>query len=719
MRHPNLNRFGGRQGMWLLNALLMVALLGLTGTSQAPLREAGAAASTTLSYEPSDKERRISKLVSAVVERSHYRQSPINDPVSSVTLDRYLETLDPGHSYFLASDIKDFERIRYQLDDAVLNGTLEPIFAIYNRYQTRTRERLSYAMTLLKTEPNFTLEERFQYDRSKAPWPATQEEMNELWRLRVKNDAVVEMLAGKKWPETRDLLSKRYDRALKRLEQIKSDDVFEIFMNAFVHVFDPHSNYFSPSNSDEYKIQMSLSYEGIGASLQLVDDYVVVQNIIPGGSAAASGTLNTNDRIVAVGEGKEGKLVDVVGWRLDEVVQLIRGKEGSTVRLQIMPSGAAPGSENKVISLVRSKISLETQAAKKEMRTITRNGQPFKVGVITVPGFYQDFEARARGDVEFRSTTRDVRKLIDELKTEGVQAIVIDLRGNGGGHLTEATGLTGLFINKGPVVQLRETGGQSEVLDDPEPNTAWDGPLSVLVDRFSASASEIFAGAIQDYGRGVVIGQQTYGKGTVQNLYPLDRYAVDKTPGFGQLTITIGKFYRVTGESTQHRGVLPDVVLPSAISLEEVGESAQESALPWDRIRSANFVRTGNIKPALEGLVKSHTERVVSDPNYQAYLQSVAAFEEIRKEKTVSLNLEQRRQERDRQDQARLDRENARRAALKLKPVANLEALNSKEVTKEAPDALLDETVQVTADFDLWLQKSGTLNAATTSPRSP
>src|SRR5882757_5934206 len=327
---------------------------------------------------------------------------------------------------------------------------------------------------------------------------------------------------------------------------------------------------------------MSLSYEGIGASLQLVDDYVTVQRKIPGGSAAASGMLNASDRILAVGEGKDGKLVDVVGWRLDDVVQLIRGKEGSTVRLQLMPAGAAPGSPEKTIALVRSKITLEAQAAKKDIRTMKRDGKDIKVGVITVPSFYQDYDAHAKGDQNYRSTTRDVRNLINELKTAGVEAVVIDLRANGGGNLQEAVGMVGLFIPTGPAVQVRQTGGDIEVLNDEDTSVAWDGPLTVLTDRYSASASEIFSGAIQDYGRGLILGQQTYGKGTVQNLYPLDRYAVGKDPGFGELTITIGKFYRVTGESTQLRGVMPDVTLPSAISTDDAGESTQESALPWD-----------------------------------------------------------------------------------------------------------------------------------------
>ena len=704
------NLFSPRRGMWLATALVIVFLLGAGNSSHNAITTAAASTSSGV-YEPNDRERRVSKLVSTVLERQHYRQTPINDPVSSITLDRYLDALDPAKSYFLAGDIQDFERVRYQLDDAVLNGALDPVFMIYNRFQSRSRERLEYALSLLKTPMDFTSNETFNYDRSKAAWPASTDELNELWRKRVKNDAISLMLTGKSWKEASDLLSKRYERALKNLDKVTSDDVFEVFINSLVHVFDPHSNYLSPRNSDEFKIAMSLSYVGIGATLQLADDYVTVQNTIPGGSAATSGLINANDRILGVAEGKDGKMVDVVGWRLDDVVQLIRGKEGTFVRLQILPGGAAPGSPEKTITLKRSKITLEAQAAKKAIHTIKRDGKEIKVGVITVPSFYQDYDAHARGDKDYRSTTRDVRNLINELKTEGIDALVIDLRSNGGGNLQEAVGMTGLFIPKGPVVQVRETSGDINVLDDDDTQQVWTGPLTVLTDRYSASASEIFSGAIQDYGRGLIIGQQTYGKGTVQNLYPLDRYSLGKSPGFGELTITMGKFYRVTGESTQNRGVTPDIVLPSAIDTDDVGESTQQSALPWDRIRSANFVRTGNLKPSIAELEQSHDQRVSKDPNYQYMLKNIAAYEELRNEKVVSLNLQERKLEREKNDKERLDRENARRVAVGLKPVTSLEALEKNK--DEIPDELLDEATQITADFDLWWHRNQNMNAAT------
>lgn len=675
-----------------LPALVIVCGL-LAGTAQAPAKAVSATNAQELS--PTERQRRVSKLVSNVIERSHYRQSPINDPVSALVLDRFIEQLDGSRSYFLAGDIAEFERFKYQLDDAVVAGRLEPVFAIFNRFQQRNRERVAHALEMLKTEPDFTVDEYFEFDRAKAPWAKTSAELDEIWRQRVKNDAVSLMLTDKTWPETREILHKRYERVLKRTEQVTSDDIFEVFMNSFAHVFDPHSSYFSPRNSEEYRIQMSLSYEGIGASLQLVDDYVTVLNVLPGGPAAVSGALNTNDRIIAVGEGKKGKLVDVIGWRLDDVVQIIRGKVGTTVRLQVLPAGAAPGSAEKQIELMRNKVTLEAQAAQKEVRKIKRGEREVVVGVINVPSFYQDFEAKSSGEKDYRSTTRDVHRLIDELKQEGAAALVMDLRGNGGGHLTEATALSGLFIPQGPIVQLRETGGRVEVLDDPEPNVAWDGPLIVLVDRFSASASEIFAAAIQDYGRGIVVGQQTYGKGSVQNLYPLDRYALGPDPGFGQLTVTIGKYYRVTGESTQHRGVQPDITMPTAISTEEVGESTRESALPWDRIRPVDFGRETQLGQAVVALAQAHETRIASDPDFRTLLVELESFEKVRTQKKVSLNLATRIAEREQLERERLQRENARRAARGLAPLAKLADLDG----AEPPDAVLAEAAEIAADF--------------------
>jgi carboxyl-terminal processing protease len=677
-----------RAGPMALAAVVVAVAMLLLGTARAP------SAAATVDFAPTERHARVARLVSSMFERSHYRQTPVNDPVSSLILDRYLESLDPSRSYFLASDIADFERYRYRLDDAVTEGQLDPAFEIFNRYQTRMRERMKFALEVLKKEPDFTVDETFEFDREDAPWAKTTAELDDLWRKRVKNDAISLMLTGKTWPEAHEVLAKRYERATKRSEQITADDVFEIFMNSFAHVFDPHSSYFSPRNSEEYRIQMSLSYEGIGASLQIIDDYVTIMEILPGGSAQQTGTLKATDRIIAVGQGKSGEMVDVVGWRLDDVVALIRGPQGSFVRLQIQPGKASTDATERMITLPRTKITLEAQAAKKELRTIDRGDRKLRIGVITVPSFYQDYNARAAGDGDFRSTTRDVQKLLEQFQAEGgIDGLVLDLRENGGGHLTEAIGLVNLFVDRGPVVQLRETGGRVEVLESETDKAVYGGPLTILVDRFSASASEIFAAAMQDYGRGVVIGQETYGKGSVQNLYPLDRYALGQDPGYGQLTVTIGMYYRVTGDSTQNRGVQPDVRLPSPISTEEVGESSRESALPWNRIRPAPFQRETALAPVVTDLQREHDERVAKDADYQAYVAEIATLEDMRKQKSVSLNLEKRRTERTAMTHGELVRENERRAAL------GQDALGDPEDIEERPDAVLAEAAQITADL--------------------
>ncbi len=672
-------------------AAALVVALAATGPQRAPLAPAVAASGD---LAPSERHRRVMRLISEVVERQHYRQASLDDELSSQIFERYLEALDGGRSLLLASDIAEFERLRHRLDDAIKDADASPAFEIFARYRERNREVLAHALALLATEPDFTLDESFRFDRSEDGWPESTDQLRDLWRKRVKNDALSLLLAGKTWPEAADILRKRYERGAKRIEQITADDVFETFMNAYSHVYDPHSNYLSPKNSEEYNIAMSLSYEGIGASLQLVDDHVTIMNVLPGGAAAASSDIKVGDRITAVGQGEAGPLTDVVGWRLDDVVQLIRGPVDSTVRLQILPAGANPGSAEAQVALKRSKITLESQAAQQEVHTIRRGDRELKVGVISVPSFYQDFQARVAGEAEYRSTTRDVRRLVEELRREGIDSLVVDLRDNGGGHLSEATSLVGLFVERGPVVQLRETSGRIEVLDDPEPGVAWNGPLVVLVNRASASASEIFAGAIQDYQRGLVVGQQTYGKGSVQNLYPLDRYALGPKAGFGQLTVTIGKYYRVTGDSTQHRGVEPDITLPSLLSPEDVGESTRDSALPWDRINAARFTPAAPEAPGVALVSRVHEARVASNPDFIALMGDVEALERMRNQREISLNLNRRRAERDAIDAERLARENARRAARGLTPLADAGALDG----AEAPDAVLDEAVEIAAD---------------------
>jgi carboxyl-terminal processing protease len=689
------NRPWAKRSRWITGIAVCAGAVGLAALLGAAMTPPPAVPAAAAPLAPTEQENYVARRVADIIAREHYRRAPLDDHLSSLILDRYLDAVDGGRSYFYASDIAEFERYRYTLDDAIKAGDVEPAFVIFRRYQQRSRERMAYAVELLKQKPDFDIEESFNFDREKEPWPASTAEMNELWRKRVKNDELSLVTAGKTWNDAADILRKRYEHVEKRMDQSKPEDVFEAFMNAFVLSLDPHSNYFSARNSEEYNIQMSLSYEGIGASLQLTDDYVTVIDVIAGGPAATSGKLAANDRITAIGEGKTGELIDVIGWRLDDVVQKIRGPGGTEVRLQLLPAGAAPGTPQKVVEFTRNRVSLENQASHKAMRVVQRNGRDVKIGIITVPSFYQDYDASRAGAKDYRSTTRDVQRLITELKKDGADVIVMDLRANGGGYLPEAESLVGLFIDRGPVVQLRDTTGRIEVDDDPDPAVFYSGPLIVLVDRFSASASEIFAGAMQDYGRALIVGQQTYGKGTVQNAHPLNYTIFGRKPELGQLNVTIGKYYRITGESTQDRGVTPDIALPSLIDATEVGESTRDRALPWDHIEPASFHVEGDLKPITATLEKLHEERTANSADFHYLHEDIAALDAMRNQKTVSLNLKTREAERKRMDDERLERENAWRSAHGVKPVKSLEEVKD----DAASEILLDETTQIAADM--------------------
>ena len=689
------NRPRANRSRWITAAAVCASAVGLAALLGAAMTPSPAVPASAAVLAPTEQENYVARRVADIVSREHYRRAPLDDHLSSLILDRYLDAIDGARSYFYASDIAEFERYRYELDDAIKSGDVEAAFEIFGRYQQRSRERMAYAIELLKQKPDFDVDESFNFDREKEPWPANAAEMNELWRKRVKNDGLSLVIAGKQWPEVSDVLRKRYEHVAKRMDQSKPEDVFEAFMNAFVLSLDPHSNYFSARNSEEYNIQMSLSYEGIGASLQLTDDYVTVIDVIAGGPAATSGKLTANDRITAVGEGKTGELTDVIGWRLDDVVQKIRGPGGTEVRLQLLPAGAAPGSAQKVVEFTRNRVSLEAQAAHKAMRVEQRNGRDVKVGIITVPSFYQDYDASRAGAKDYRSTTRDVQRLISELKKDGMDVLIMDLRANGGGYLPEAESLTGLFIDRLSVVQLRDTTGRIEVDDDPDPAIFYGGPMIVLVDRFSASASEIFAGAIQDYGRALIIGQQTYGKGTVQNAHPLNYTIFGRKPELGQLNVTIGKYYRITGESTQDRGVTPDIALPSLIDANEVGESTRDRALPWDHIEPASFRAEGDLKQMTASLEKLHQERTANSADFRYLHDDIAALDAMRSQKTLSLNIKTREAERKRQETQRLDRENAWRAAHDVKPAKALDEIKD----DAAAGILLDEAAQIAADL--------------------
>lgn len=681
-------------------AIALLALLSLPALSNTDGRTSTVEENKFL--YPEQRHERIGELVAQFIQKSHYNQVAVDDELSSRVLDFYVESLDRNRMYLLADDIEYFERYRYQLDDIVKSKPLDPVYEMFEVYQTRVRERLKFALAQLEVQPDFSSDAEYQFDRTEEPWAADSKILDAIWRDRVVNDALSLALEDEPWDKIQEILSKRYNGIIRRLDQVNNDDVFERFMNMFAHAVDPHSSYLSPRNADEYRIAMSLSYVGIGATLQTEDDFVRIVNIIRGGPADFDGKLKRDDRITAVSQGAEGEFVDVIGWRLDDVVDLIRGPKQSVVRLQIIPANAIPGSPKEIISLTRGAVKLEEQAAKSDIIKVPRDGRVWSIGIIEVPGFYRDYRALTSGDANYTSVTKDVKRLIVELEDRGIDGLIIDMRGNGGGHLTEATALSGLFIDNGPIVQLRNsidiTRSPPQRLDDPDPvaRVAYNGPLAVLVDRFSASASEIFAGAIQDYARGVIIGQRTFGKGTVQNLYSLDQYfRREDDKGFGQLTLTVGKYYRVTGESTQHRGVHPDIVLPSNIDAELVGESARENALPWDTVATTRFSAGLPLDNTIESLTANHVARSKDDPNLQYQLDRIQAGKRIRNQKSVSLNIETRRSAKESELAQALKRENIRRIALHLAPLESLDDIDDEDFL----DVQLDQAAKIVTDM--------------------
>jgi carboxyl-terminal processing protease len=586
------------------------------------------------------------RIVTLLLDRHHYRKIKFNDSLSAVVLNNYFSELDPSRVYFLESDIRKFDNLKDKLDDLSRTENVTPAFSIYAVFQERYRTRLNYVLnTLIGQEFDYTVDESYESDRDNLPWPKSTDELNESWRKIIKSQSLSLKLAGKSQSEITDLMKKRYERLLKSFDQITSEDVFSFYMNSITESYDPHTNYLSPKATDLFRQSMSLSLEGIGARLTTENDYTKVAEIIPGGPADKAKSLHANDLISGVAQGKDGEMVDVVGWRLDEVVKLIKGPKGTEVRLQVLPAQTGINGPPVVLSFIREKVKLEDQAAKKKVVNYTMNGKSIKLGVVSLPSFYMDFAAYQKGDPNYRSTTRDVKRILLELKSEGVQGVVIDLRNNGGGSLPEAIDLTGLFIMEGPVVQVRDPANRVEAYADNDREVVYDGPLVVLTNRFSASASEIFAGAIQDYKRGVIVGESTFGKGTVQAVLDLAQWIPDQEK-VGQLNLTTQKFYRVTGSSTQNKGVTPDILLPSPFDPQQFGESSRPNALPWDFIRKADFQPAVNINDKLVvNLSRDYQERLKYDASLKKY---AAEMEEARKnygETTISLNEAERRKQ--------------------------------------------------------------------------
>lgn len=618
---------------WLFGFLLAVASPALALEAElphlAPLQSQGQAANLSAQF----------------LSRYAYKPVPLDDALSEKILDRYIKSLDPDRSFFLQSDIDGFMTERTAIDDAIKAENLAVPFSIFDVYLQRMVDRVTHARALLGKGFDFSVQEDFDLLRDDKPWPQTDLQANDLWRKRVKNDWLRLKLAGQKDTVIRETLDKRYKNLLDRVYTYKSDDVFQSFMAAYTTSVDPHTDYFGASASADFDISMKLSLVGIGAVLQERDGYTTVRELVPGGPAQVSGKIAVGDRIVGVGQGADGVLKEIVGTRLDEVVQMIRGAKGTIVRLDILPVDAGGSDSHRVINLVRDKVSLEKQAAKKTIVPVEDGGVSRKIGVITLPAFYEDFEARRKGDANYRSASRDVAKLLSELNEEAVDGVLIDLRNNGGGSLTEAIDLTGLFIGKGPVVQQRNAEGKVEVESDDRRKPLYAGPLGVLINRGSASASEIFAAAIQDYGRGVIIGEPSFGKGTVQTVIDLDDVARNSKPTFGQLKLTIAQFFRVDGGTTQLRGVTPEISLPSLTDPKTLGEASYDNALPWAEIKPARYTAKTDIKDLLPQLQQRHDERVKNNSDFQAFVENAAELKAQREKAVVSLNEAERRRE--------------------------------------------------------------------------
>ena len=661
----------------------------------------------------------VAKSLVELIENFHYQKVAVNDAFSSVVFDEYLKALDGGRSYFLQSDIADFEKFRLTMDDDVRSGDLSVPFYIFNVYQKRYNDRVNFALKEIEKKFSFTSNDTYTYDREKLPWLKSESESNSLWSKRIKYEMLNLKITGTEETKMKETLKKRYENLISQSTKFNQQDVFQIFMNSFTGSVDPHTSYFVPNKAQEFNEDLARTFEGIGARLQLENEVVKIAEIIPGGPAFKSKAIQANDRIIAVAQGKAGEFVDVIGWRLDVTVTKIKGPKGTIVRLKVIPAGQELSSTPKIVELVRDKVVLEDQSAKRTIKTITSGGKSYKIGIIQLPAFYADFRAMQAGDPNYKSTTRDVRLLLDTLKREKVDAVVLDLRSNGGGSLPEAISLTGLFIKSGPVVQVRDRRNEIEVSEDEDESIAWTGPLGVFVDRFSASASEIFAGAIQDYGRGVIIGNQSYGKGTVQQGIDMSRVisTTDKlmlkgaqtvnakgsqganvtrtnAPEFGQINLTMAKFYRVNGSSTQHKGVVPDIEFPTVFSKDKYGESSEPSALPWDTISPSQFNPLASLDEVKRKLIALHQERMKTSVGFKDLQEDIAEFAKREAETSITLNEAQLKKERDEQEAKSLLRENQKRAAKGLAPLKKGEIK-----PKEDIDFIRDEGLQIIADF--------------------
>jgi carboxyl-terminal processing protease len=640
-----------------------------------------------IEIEPTATDRRLAQAITQELDRRHLASETLFSARRPLVGQLILDALDPSRAFLTQQDIDAIQTD--VLPSQIEAGTLDTVYDLYGVVLDRTEERLQFWLETLSQGADaidLTDDESLVLRDTDSAWLPDRPALQSLWRKQLENQAINLRLADRSPGDMVEALERRFSSQLNRLEQTRGDDVFTAVINAYASAYDPHTSYLPPADSETFNINMSLSLQGIGAVLQSEDAYTQVVSVIAGGPAELDGRLQPADRILGVGQGDQ-QIQDVVGWRLDEVVQLIRGPKGSQVRLEVQSGDDGPHRE---IVLTRDRVQLEEQSAQKDIIEVGPDKR--RIGVITIPTFYSDFRAKQAGDPNYRSTTRDVRRILNELRTEGVDGVVVDLRNNGGGSLQEAYELFGLFIRRGPVVQIQSAGGRTDVRGDRDPDIAWDGPMAVLVNRLSASASEIFAGAVQDYGRGLVIGSQTFGKGTVQALLPVND---------GQLKLTVAKFYRISGQSTQHQGVIPDITFPSAFDPEEIGESALDTALPWDQIRSLRYSPMDTPQARLATLIDRHQTRIATDPGFKALLERTKQARTLSGSEEISLNLATRRSERASNNQAALEIENSRREALGLERLESFAELETEQASDDQPitqDASLMESARILAD---------------------
>ena len=669
-----------------------------------------------VTFKPSLEQRLRSNLATKFLANWHYKDTRLDDDLSEKIFEAYLDLLDPNYSFFLASDIETFSPYRLRMDDALQHSDPTPAYEMFNVYVERVKERVIFARAQLKQPMDFTVDENYTWDREDIKWAKSEAELDEFWRQRVKNDYLRLRLADKDDEAIVETLDDRYENLDRRITELNSDDIFQFFMNAFAQSIEPHTAYMSPRSSENFEISMRLSLEGIGALLGRENEYTSIASVVPGGPADKQGQLKAGDKVLAVGQGKDGKMQDVVGWRVDDVVEKIRGAKHTIVRLEVLHEDTGPEGPTEIIEIVRDEVKLEEQAAKSRIIEVPgENEEMIKVGVIDLPVFYLDFNGRAKNLPDYRSSTRDVRRLIGEMQAEGIKGLIVDLRNNGGGSLLEATTLTGLFIDEGPVVQVRNSSGRISTEEDTDPGMAWDGPLAVLVNRYSASASEIFAAAIQDYGRGLIIGETTFGKGTVQNLVDLDDYAPPNDSGkMGQLKITMAQFFRVNGGSTQNRGVEPDIRFPSAGDPEDYGERSLDNALPWTSIPTASYEREGELDRMVAVTDFRYQDRIASDQEFSWLLSDVEEFNLNKDKKEISLLESTRREEMEKDEAKRKARKAARDdngplleetdalADAGEPPEAGVDddaATDEDEEEDDRPDLLLRESARIVRDM--------------------